>query len=241
MPYDSIAESASASVIAALGGRRCTSFEPYLSSFYHDASGEELEGKPDFVIQRQHGPVFIDLKAGALNNHYTRESSREALADEYMRLFHRPADGLSHAALSSALHKSPGRFGTVAALQAFNHSLWKVLALQALHGWHRYIVCFQQNPKPAEAERYCAAGLVWCTLKTLPQLLMHIDLNTAGIPTSFVHGAQKFHFKVEFDNGTATPAEVRSHFLAAVDADRTAVAAQRAKATADEAAGIAPF
>ena len=241
MTYDSNAESAAASAIAALGGRRCTSFAPHFPDLYHDASGTELEGKPDFVFQRPHGPVFIELKDGVLNSHYTRDSSREALAVEYMRLFHRPADGLTHATLSSALHRSPGRAGTVAALQAFNHALWKVLALQAQHGWRHYIVCFQQNPKPADAERYCAAGLVWCTLKTLPQLLMHIDLNAAGIPTTFAHSAQKFHIKVAFDNGTATPAEARAHFLAAVDTDRTAVAAQRAKAAAEEAAGIEPF
>jgi hypothetical protein len=41
-------------------------------------------------------------------------------------------------------------------------------------------------------------------------------------------------------NGTA-PAEVRSRFLATVDADKSAVDAQRAKAAADEAAGMLPF
>jgi hypothetical protein len=242
MTYDSIAESVSAPILTALGARRCTSFAPHLSDYYCDASGEDLEGKPDFVIQRPHGPVFIDLKDGRLNNHYTRESSRETLADEYMRILHRPPTGMSHAALSSALYSAPSRAGAIAALEhGFNHSLWKLLALQAQHGWHHYLVCFKQNPKPADAERYCAAGLVWCTLKTLGQLLMHIDLNAAGIPTTFLHGAQKFEFRVEFDNGTATPAEVRKHFLANVEADRTAVAAEQEEQAADFAAGLLPF
>jgi hypothetical protein len=242
MNYDSIAESTSAPALAALKARRCTSFSPYTADFYHDASGEQLDGKPDFVIDCEHGPVFIDLKDGALNNHYTRESSREALADEYMRLFHRPTNGLSHAALSSALYNAPSRAGRAAALaHGFNHSLWKHLALQSRLGWRHYIVCFKENPKPADAERYCAAGLLWCTLKTLPQLLIRIKLEAAGVPISFVHRAQKFQFEVKFDDGTATPAEVRSHFLAAVEFDKIAVAAQRAQEAVERAAGISPF
>lgn len=242
MTYDSLAESSSASVIAALGGRRCNSFTPHFSGSYCDADGVTLEGKPDFVFQCKHGPVFIEFKAGALNNHYTRDSSHAALADEYMRLLHRPADGLSHAALSSALHNAPGRSGAVAALEhGFNHSLWKVLALQSQLGWRHYIVCFKANPKPADAERYSAAGLVWCTLKTLPQLLIRIELDALGIGASFVHRATKFSYEVKFDNGTATQDETRNHFLTIVAADRAAVAEQRAKEAADLAAGISPF
>lgn len=237
--FDSKAERTAAPALAALGAKRCTSFP---SGFYQDAAGNSLEGKPDYVVHRQHGPVYIELKDGVLNDHYTRDSSREALADEYMRIFHRPADGLSHAALSSALHNAPSRAGAVAALaHGFNHSLWKLLALQAHHGWRHYIVCFKQNPKPTDAERYCAASLVWCTLKTLQQLLIRLELEALGISVSFVHRATKFEYEVEFDNGTATSAETRSHFLATVEADKAARAAQRAQEAADRAAGISPF
>lgn len=100
-----------------------------------------------------------------------------------------------------------------------------VLVLQAQHGLHNFLVCFKDNPKPADAERYCNAGLIWCTLKTLPQLLIRIELDAAGVPISFVHRAQKFVYSVEFDNGTATPAEIRNHFLATVAADNGAIAA----------------
>jgi hypothetical protein len=106
---------------------------------------------------------------------------------------------------------------------------------------HHFVVCFEKNPKPADAERYSAAGLIWCTLKTLPQLLVRIDLEAAGVSIPFIHTTQKFSYKVEFDDGTATPAEVRSHFLATVDATKAATAAQEAKDSADFAAGIAPF
>lgn len=241
MTYDSKAESSAASVIAALGGRRCTSFAPYLSGQYLDANGESLEAKPDFVIERPHGPIFVDLKAGALNNHYSRESSRAALAEEYIRLRHRCPDGMSHAELSSALH-SAGRAGYLAILDhAFNHSLWKLRAQQARLGWRSFLVCFEKNPKPADAERYCGAGLLWCTLKSLPQLLIRIELEAAGIPISFIHKAQKFEFEVKFDNGTATEPEKRQHFLSAVTLDRKAAIAATELADAKEAAGYLPF
>jgi len=43
---------------------------------------------------------------------------------------------------------------------AWNQSLFKVLALQALHGWERYIICFKKNPSSADAKHYAEAGLV---------------------------------------------------------------------------------
>jgi hypothetical protein len=53
-------------------------------------------------------------------------------------------------------------------------------------------------------------GSFWCTLKTLEQLLIRIELEAAGVPISFVHRAQKFSYEVEFDDGTATAAKSRS-------------------------------
>lgn len=241
MPYDSKAEATSAATIAALGGRRCTSFTPYFSDLYQDADGAELEGKPDFIIHRPHGPVFIELKDGVLNDHFTRESSRTALASEYRHFFGRCPDSMSHAALSTALFESGGAACRAALAESFNHSLWKLAAVQAQHGWRRFVVCFKDNPKPADAERYCAAGLIFCTLKTLPQFLLHIELAAAGLSISYVHTAQKFSYSVEFDNGTASASEARSHFLSTVDAAKAAVAAQEAKDAADFAAGIQPF
>jgi len=237
--YDSKAERAAAPALAALGAKRCTSFP---SGSYQDAAGTTLEGKPDYVVHLPHGPVFIELKHGPLNNHYTRESSREALANEYMWLFHKPADSLCYSALSKALYEAPSKTGELAIKDhAWNHSLWKVLALQAKLGWRNYIVCFKQNPKPAEAERYCAAGLIWCTLKTLPQLLIRLELEALGISGSFVHRATKFEYEVEFDDGSATASETRNHFLATVQADQEVKAAQRAQEAVNRAAGISPF
>jgi hypothetical protein len=241
MKFDSINERTAAPAIAALGGIRCDTFAQPLPPTYQDAEGVELTGKPDFVIKRGPCLIHVELKDGRLNNHYTRESSREALEDEYRRLLHRCPDHISYSALSSELHES-GRPGYLATLEhGFNHSLWKLLAMQAHYGWRNYIVCFKANPKPEDAKRYCDAGLLWCTLKTLPQLVARIELEAAGISISFVHRAQKYRYEVEFDDGIATSVEVRCRFLATVDANKSAVAAQRAKDAADEAAGILPF
>jgi hypothetical protein len=241
MKFDSINERTAAPAIAALGGIRCDTFASPLPPTYQDAEGVELTGKPDFVIKRGPCLIHVELKDGRLNHHYTRASSREALEDEYRRLLHRCPDHMSYSALSTALHES-GRSGYLATLEhGFNHSLWKLLALQSHFGWRNYIVCFKTNPKPEDAKRYCTAGLVWCTLKTLPQLLIRIELEAAGIPISFVHRAQKFEYEVTFDNGTGSPADARSHFLAAVAADQAAEAAKKAADAADAAVGILPF
>jgi hypothetical protein len=241
MKFDSINERTAAPAIAALGGIRCDAFAPPLPPTYLDADGVELTGKPDFVIKRGPCVIYIELKDGRLNDHYTRASSREALEDEFRRLLHRCPDDLSYSALSTAVYES-GRPGYLATLEhGFNHSLWKLLALQAHYGWRHYIVCFKANPKPEDAKRYCDAGLVWCTLNTLPQLVMRIELEAAGIPISFVHRAQKFEYEVEFNDGTANPAEVRDHFLVTVEADKSAKATQRAQEAADWAAGNLPF
>jgi hypothetical protein len=44
-----------------------------------------------------------------------------------------------------------------------------------------------------------------------------------------------------FDNGTATPTEAHSNFLASVEADKIAIAEQRAKADADFFTGLRAF
>jgi hypothetical protein len=238
MTSDSISEGAAAPTIAALGGKPCHTFAPFLPTTYPDAAGEVLTGEPDYAVfrnRRSRLPIFVEWKAGKLNRHYTRASSHAALQHAY----YGPAK--SHSFLSNYFWYNGYRSGKVTCLaESFNHSLWKVLALQAEHGWRNYIVCFETNPKPEDAERYCAAGLIWCTLKTLEQLLIRIELEDSGFPISFVHRAQKFSYEVEWDDGTATAAEVRSQFLTTVAADKAAAAAQQAQDDADFAAGLRP-
>jgi hypothetical protein len=54
---------------------------------------------------------------------------------------------------------------------SWNQSLYKVLALQKLHGWEKYGVCFKRNPSVKDAKRFADADLVFCTEATLAQML----------------------------------------------------------------------
>ena len=124
---------------------------------------------------------------------------------------------------------------------SFNHSLFKILAMQAQHGWRNYFVVFATNPKPADAQHYAACGLIYCTAKTLEQFLCHLDLLDAGIGSTIIIKAREYTYTISFDNGTATPDEIRLQFLAVVAADQAFVTAGAAQDATDLAAGILPF
>jgi hypothetical protein len=231
MVATSKSERAALPILTALGGRPYATFSPYLPTTYLDASDARHTGLPDYLVRRRSLTAFVEWKAGALNNHYTKASSYAALQGEYC------GPEQSYNFLSEHFWKSPYRSGIVTGMKhCFNQSLWKVLALQAEKGWRNYIVCFDANPTPANAERYAKAGLVWCTVKTLDQLLLRIELAEAGFPISFIHRTTKYTYEVVFDNGTATPEETRTHFLATVASNQAADAArQDAAADAMEA------
>lgn len=235
MKFDSIAEITAAPAIAALGGTHCTSFAPYLSEFYHDAESVEQEARPDSLIVRSDSTyTFIEIKSGKLNNHYTRSSSREALADAYTLRFRRSAAGMNNAYLSKALFALDRR-GKVAVIDhGFNHALWKQAAVQAQHGWQRFVIVFKNAPCEYDAKRYVAAGLVFCTLKTLPDLLRVIELAQHGILVPFVFKNRNYSYSVTPDASSlglspeAVEANDRERFLAAVVADQVAIATYHA-------------
>lgn len=236
MAATSKSERAAAPILAKLGGLPYATFSPYLPTTYLDAADARHTGLPDYLIRRRSLSVHVEWKAGALNDHYTKASSYAALQGEYC------GPEQSYKFLSEYFWKSPYRSGVVIGMRhCFNQSLWKVLALQSQHGWRKYIICFDANPKPEDAKRYCEAGLVWCTVKTLDQLLLRIELEDAGFPISFIHRTTKYEYEVVFDNNTATPDEIRLQFLAVVAADQASVAAGAAQDEADAAAGILPY
>lgn len=247
MKFDSLAESVAARTINAAGGARCDTFAPLLSETYDDAAGAQQRGKPDFLIYRGGGYHFVDTKSGTLNFHHTQAASTDALRQAYGEVFGRCGDRLNQSSLSAALH-SKGTRGKLACLNhAFNHSLFKLLALQAKHGWQRFLVVFDRNPTGRNAARYCAAGLVWCTLKTLPDLLHTIELMRHGFYVPFQFTSRNYSFTVTPDYGTKnlsySDVELidRAKFLAAVAADRATVAAERAADAAAFTAGLSPF
>lgn len=78
-------------------------------------------------------------------------------------------------------------------------------------------------------------------MKTLEQLLLRIELNEAGFSLSFVHRTTQYEYEVIFDNGTATPDEIRTNFMHTIAAEGKAIAAREAQRKVDEAAGVTPF
>lgn len=247
MKFDSISEGAAAPAIAALGGSPCQSFAPYLSETYEDAAGVELRGKPDYMIRHGGGFTHVDTKSGVLNQHHTQGESTDALKYAYRSLLHRSGDHLSHSELSSALYAHNFRGQNETRNHAFNHSAFKLLALQAKHGWQRFLVVFDRNPSARDAKRYIAAGLVFCTLKTLSDMMQVIELAQHGILVPFVFTSRNYSYSVTPDPASfgQTPEAVEAHdrakFLTTVAADKAAAAAQREQDEADWEAGVRPF
>jgi hypothetical protein len=245
--YDSKAEASAANIIAELGGIRCSDFAPHLPTSYLDAADVELEGRPDFVVHRASGPIFIELKAGDLNFHRTRENSHDALIAAYAETFHRFGGNLTHGQLSSALYGHSSRGEQLVRENAFNHSVFKLAAQQAKLGWTNFIVVFKKNPSKKLATRYLQAGLVFCTQATLKEMLFTIELNRHGILVPFRFKTRTYSYTVVGDPATlyAAPAEVellnRAKFLAGVAADIEGERAMLAQDAANLAAGIMPF
>lgn len=84
----------------------------------------------------------------------------------------------------------------------FNHSIFKHLAIQASLGWQRYIVVFVKTPPKQLANMYLERGLVFCTLKTLPDMLRTIELCQQGIfvPFLFISRPANYWFTVTPDH-----------------------------------------
>lgn len=247
MNYDSKTERDISPAIAALGGSRCTVFPADMPQTYLDADGVQLVAKPDFLIPRDGHAVTIEVKGGILNGHHTIASSTEGLREAYRDHFYRCGDNLTHAELSRALFHYSSRGQLSVLRNAYNQSAWKQAAVQAVQGWQKFVVVFKNAPGKYDAKRYVDAGIVFCTVKTLPDLLLTIELSQKGFLVPFVFQARGYSFTVMPDPASRTlsaemvAATDRSRFLAAVAADREAIAAQKAQAEADEAAGLRPF
>lgn len=172
---------------------RRQTFAPELPDAYHDGEGSQCSAKPDYLCKQARGYTFIEYKAGKLNRHLSQRSSHEALQAEYG--YH---EMHSHSYLSSHFWNNGFRSGQQTARDhAHNHSLFKLCALQALHGWQKFIVVFKVNPKPEDAKAYCEAGLIWCTEKTVSRLLASIDLYAHGIAFPFALHTTKYSVHVQ--------------------------------------------
>jgi len=171
-------------------------FAPLLSSTYRDGAGVEQRGKPDALFTQPKSYTFIESKNGKLNYHLDKASSHRALQDEYTWRMHDARDKEYHYLTEHFFRTNPAFLLD----HAWNHSLHKVLALQAEHGWQRYVVCFKRNPSKADAMRYIEAGLVFCTEATLPDMLRTIELAQHGIFLPFQMKTRTFAFSVTPDH-----------------------------------------
>lgn len=196
------------------------SFSPLLPSLYRDGAGVELEGRPDALATQCRSYTFIESKNGTLNFHPDKASSHRALQDSYTLMMH---DGREkpYNFLTDYFYRTNSR---LLLDHAWNHSLFKVLALQAELGWQRYVVCFKKNPAWRDAKRYTDAGLVFCTEKTLMDMLRTIELAQHGFFVPFVLKTRMYGFTVtaNVDDRSRSTVEVatsdRIKFEAAVDA-----------------------
>ena len=175
-------------------------FAPHLPIHYHDGAGMELEGRPDALCTLPQTTTFIESKNGRLNCHRDKESSHRALQQEYTYHMHDARDKPYNFLTDHFYRNKPAFLHD----NAWNQSLFKVLALQALHGWERYIVCFKNNPKASDAQRYAEAGLVYCTEASLTQMLTVIDFASHGLFYPFCLDAHRSGYTVTV-NPTPNP------------------------------------
>lgn len=171
-------------------------FSPLLPSTYRDGAGVELEGRPDALFKQPRSFTYIESKNGKLNNHLDKASCHRALMDEYTLTMH---DGVDkpYNVLTAHFQRTNLPFLLE---NAWNNSLFKVLALQAEHGWQRYVVCFKKNPTKKEMERYSEVGLVFCTEATVMDMLRAIELAQHGYFVPFVLKTRTYCYSVTPDH-----------------------------------------
>jgi len=83
----------------------------------------------------------------------------------------------------------------------WNHSKNKQAIVQAAYTPDRFIVCFAKAPPFAEALAYLKAGVVFCTLASLPSYLGYVRLKQLGLCVGFSE-----HYTLTDEAGTAQPA-----------------------------------
>lgn len=213
---------------------RRQTFAPELPTTYLDGGNVSRTGLPDYVCHQCRTVTFMEYKNGKLNRHLSQDSSHAALQDEYG--YHQMK---SHSFLSDYFWHNGYRSGQqICRDHAYNHSLYKLLALQALHGWSQYIAVFKVNPKPEDAKAYCDAGLIWCTEKTVQMLLASIDLCAHGIFYPFALHTRKYSVYVQPtpDDPSLTPEQLAASRRASYEA---VVAAAIVAKQAAEAASMA--
>lgn len=182
--YDSKAEAAVSHRLAELGfGRSCSKF----SQPFTDSQGTEFHACSDFY-HADYG-IHLEFKASKLNSIKTKAGSVKRLNS--MAVFRRgeplPSDNLSY---------------------GWNHSKHKQAIVQKALSPARLIICFQDSHTPtfAEALEYTKAGILFCTVGTLPTYITALRLRQRGLQVGFIHS-----YSLTDENGKVLPASINYH------------------------------
>lgn len=134
---------------------------------------------------------------------------------------------------------------------SWNQSLYKVLALQKLHGFEKFLPVFTNNPRARDAERYVKAGLVFCTLATEAQMLAIIELAAHGLYFPFRLNARLSGYVIDVEPKPNpafegfTPEQItaanRASFEEVVAAAEAAEATQAAEEAAEREAELIAY
>jgi hypothetical protein len=218
-------------------------FYPRLPTSYRDGAGDELTGKPDALAKQRRSFTFIESKAGILNDHRSRASCHRALQAEFNYTMESD-EPKSYVLLTK--HFKHNNFPFMLA-NSWNQSLYKVLALQRLHGWERFLVVFANNPHARDAERYQKAGLVFATHETLAQMLAVIKLATHGLYYPFCLDARRSGYYITMEPSPnpahlgLAPEQIAADNRASFEEVVAAAAAAEESAKAERAAEIAEY
>jgi hypothetical protein len=159
--HDSISEAQASFYYASLGFIPC---EDYLPGDFYDMNGELMPSKADFYHPRT--GLYLEHKAAKLNGVTCKAKSRSQLEGRAARRGGKPwrCDEL--------------KFG-------WNHSEAGKSIIQAVLTPANYIVVFEDAvPMPAAMD-YQKAGIVFCTMNSLPSYLGKAQLAKHGLNVSF--------------------------------------------------------
>jgi len=129
-----------------------------------DSEGTSFGAYPDFYHARY--GLHLEWKDAELNGVKTVATSESQLAGQRQRRGgpNIPKDWLDY---------------------GWNHSKNKQAIVQAAYTPDRFIVCFAKAPPFSEALAYLKAGVVFCTLASLPSYLGYIALKQRGLCIGF--------------------------------------------------------
>lgn len=159
-PFHSIAEAKASFRFAEL---RCFSAKGRFQQTFTDSQGTEFRACPDFYHAGT--GLYLEFKTHTLNGVRTIASSEKQLSEKEQRNgFLKMFDRLK---------------------LAWNHAKRKHAIVQAKLTPQNYVVVFEKPVPAKDAMAYIEAGIVFCTMNSLPSYLAKATLAKRGIHAGF--------------------------------------------------------